>query len=241
MIWVQRFLVLSVLAAAVATGWLLLKSPVMQLKAIEIELDPKSKDALLFDRIHSGLQASLSRYIGLPFWKIPLDQVMADIKRDQRVADAQIQREFPHHMRVMVVPKKPLLAYMDRAGKVYPIASDASLMPALSLKDMPDFPLMRGDDFYSDMELREHALKLMESIPSEGRFQRAMVSEVLHSKDGFSLFLAGQAVEIKMGDSEFDLKVSRVEKVLTYLHNRGLKSRIIDARFAKKVVVRVRK
>ena len=43
-----------------------------------------------------------------------------------------------------------------------------------------------------------------------------------------------------MGEGDFDLKVSRVEKVMSYLHNRNIKGRVIDARFSKKVVVRVR-
>ena len=106
MIWMRRLLFLSVVSAGVAMAWLFLKSPMMQLKTIQIELDPKSKDAFMFDRIRSGLQASLASYLGLPFWKIPLDQVLADIKKDKRVSEAQIQREFPHHMRVLSRPER---------------------------------------------------------------------------------------------------------------------------------------
>jgi hypothetical protein len=130
---------------------------------------------------------------------------------------------------------------MDERGRVYPIARDGTLMPALALKDVPNFPLLRGKEFLSDVSLRERAIQLMEAIPSEGRFARSMVSEIMHSPDGFSLYLGGQIAEVKMGDDEFELKANRVEKVLSYLHNRGLKGRTIDARFAKKVVVRVRR
>lgn len=240
--WIRRLIVLSILTAGCGAAWFFLKSPMMQLQSIDIVLSPESKDAFLFERIHSSLQSSLAGYLGLPFWKLSLERVMNDIKKDQRVSSAEIQREFPHHMRVIIVPKKPLLAYMDETGRVYPVARDASLMPALSLKDVPNFPLLRGKDFLSDRHLREAAVQLIETIPVDGRFQRAVVSEILHSnKDGFDLFLANQVAEVKMGDGDFDLKVSRVEKVLGYLHNRGLKGRVIDARYAKKVVVRMRR
>ena len=44
---------------------------------------------------------------------------------------------------------------------------------------------------------------MMEAIPADGRFQRNMVSEVIHSsRDGFSLFLANQSVEVKMGEGD---------------------------------------
>jgi cell division septal protein FtsQ len=221
--------------------WKLAKSPVLQLQSIEIVMDPESKESLLFEKIRDGLTASLSHFTGLPFWKISLDNVMIEVKKDHRVRLARIQREFPHHLRVIVVPHEPLLGYMDEQGKVYPVARDATLLPNVALKDLPNFPLLRGKEFASDIQLREKAIEMMESIPTEGRFQRGMISEILHSnKEGFLIFLSNQSAEIKMGEGEFDLKASRVEKVLSYLHNRNLTGRVVDARFAKKVVVRVR-
>ena len=47
--------------------------------------------------------------------------------------------------------------------------------------------------------------------------------------------------EVKVGDADFGPKFIRVEKVLAYLDSQNIKGRVIDARFSKKVVVRVRK
>jgi cell division septal protein FtsQ len=213
----------------------------MRLNTVEVVLDPESHESFMFEKIQSGLQASLTPFTGLPFWKISLEKVMAEVKKDHRVRLARVQREFPHILRVIVVPQEPMLAYMDERGRIYPVARDATLMPALPLKDVPNFPLLRGKEFVTDASLREKAVELMAAIPTEGRFQRRLISEILHNnKDGFSLFLADHAAEIKMGESDFELKASRVEKVLSYLHNRNLSGRTIDARFSKKVVVRVR-
>lgn len=239
--WLRRIFVLVSAAAAVFGVGLIAKSQFVKLQTVEVTLDPSSTDAFLFEKIQSGLTASLMRFTGLPFWKVSMEDVMSEVRRDRRVRTAHIQREFPHRLKVVVVPQEPLVGYLDESGKIFPVARDATLMPAISLKDVPNFPLLSGKDFQSDEKLRERAIRLVESIPTEGHFQRSMVSEILHSnKDGFSLFLGTKIAEIKMGEGDFDLKASRVEKVLGYLHNRNLKGRIIDARFAKKVVVRVR-
>src|SRR5262245_44806932 len=113
MVFLRRILTLVVIAASLMAAWLFLKSPLMQLQAIEIVLDPSSKDAFMFDRIRSGLKGQLASYLGMPFWKVSLDSVLSDVKKDQRVSTVQIEREFPHKMRVLVTPKKPLLGYMD--------------------------------------------------------------------------------------------------------------------------------
>jgi cell division septal protein FtsQ len=213
----------------------------MRLNQVEIVLDPESHESFLFGKIQAGLQASLSPFNGMPFWKVSLEKVMDEVKKDKRVRLARVQREFPHVLRVVVVPQEPMLAYMDEQGHIFPVARDATLMPALALKDVPNFPLLRGKEFATDNRLREQAVELMAAIPVEGQFTRDQISEILHSaKDGFSLFLANHSAEIKIGDGDFDLKASRIEKVLSYLHNRNLSGRTIDARFAKKVVVRVR-
>ena len=235
------FVILSVLIGLVVGFWFFINGRAMRLNTVEVVLDPDSHESFMFEKIQSGLQASLLQFTGLPFWKISLEEVMSEVRKDQRVRLARVQREFPHILRVIVVPQEPMLGFMDEQGRIFPVARDATLMPALPLKDVPNFPLLRGKEFLTNIQLREQAVDLVASIPTEGRLQRNQISEILHnSKDGFSLFLANHSAEIKMGDDEFDLKASRVEKVLSYLHNRNLSGRIIDARFGKKVVVRVR-
>ena len=238
---VRRLVIFGLLIGSSVGFWLLANGRAMRLNTVEVILDPESHEAFMFERIQSGLQASLAQFTGIPFWKVSLEKVMSEVRKDQRVRLARVQREFPHLLRIVIVPQEAMLGLMDEQGRIFPVARDATLMPALSLKDVPNFPLLRGKEFVTDIHLREKAVELMAAIPTDGRFQRNQISEILHNnKDGFSLFLANHAAEIKMGDNEFDLKASRVEKVLSYLHNRSLSGRTIDARFAKKVVVRVR-
>jgi cell division septal protein FtsQ len=242
MIKILRVFLLSIFFTALGVGlWYLNKSPLLQLKTVEIVLDPSSRESFLFEKIQTGLQASLFHFTGLPFWRVSLEDVMTEVKKDHRVRMARVQRDFPYLLRVIVVPHEPMIGYLDDKGRIFPVARDATLLPPISLKDVPNFPLLRGKEFETNVALRVKAIQLMESISTEGRFHREMVSEILHTnKDGFELFLSDHLALVKMGDGDFDLKASRVEKVLSYLHNRNIKGRVIDARFAKKVVVRVR-
>jgi cell division septal protein FtsQ len=238
---IKIFTTLLTLATLVTGMVMFLRSPMVKLQSVEILLDPSSRESFLFEKIQSSLQASLAHYNGLPFWKVRLDDVMSDVKNDRRVRIARIQRDFPHHLRVIVVPHEPVMGLLDEKGRVLPVAKDATLLPALTMKDAPNFPLLRGKEFMTDEALRMKAIELLDSIPNEGRFQSGNISEILHSnKYGFEIFLSDQPAEIKMGEGEFDLKAGRVEKVLSYLHNRNMQGRVIDARFGKKVVVRLR-
>jgi len=83
---------------------------------------------------------------------------------------------------------------------------------------------------------------LIDKTQGTSELQAKNISEIFYSKkEGFKIFLKGVATEVRMGDSDFGPKISRVEKVLSYLDSQNVKGRVIDARFSKKVVVRVRK
>jgi cell division septal protein FtsQ len=166
---------------------------------------------------------------------------MKEVMQDNRVREARIQREFPSLLRVLVIPHDPVLGLLNDRGMVQPIARDGTLLPALQLKNSPSFPILRGSQFAKDAAIRSKAIELIIALPETGMFVRKAVSEVAyHKSEGFRIFLADQFAEIKMGDGDFAVKAGRVERVLTYLHNRSIKGRVIDARFTKKVVVRVR-
>lgn len=237
-----RFLVVSLILVSLVVGIRsLLKSRLFDLSSIEIELDPHSSESFLFEKTEPALRGSLAPFIGLPFWRVRLKDVMEVIQRDRRVRTAHIERDFPHRIKVTITPHEPLIGCLDEFGRVHPVARDATLLPSVPLKDMQNFPLLRGREFFEDQSLRLRAIQLLELLPDTGLSRRDSVSEILHSKNnGFEIFLTGSAAEIRLGEDEFELKMGRVEKVLSYLQSRSLNGRVIDARFSKKVVVRLR-
>lgn len=214
----------------------------IRVESVQPYLAPNSTQTLLYQRIQASLLPQFQTLAGKFFWDVPLSKVYDIVTKDKRVRKVQIYREFPTKLKVEIEPQTPVLAYLSSDNRIYPVAADATLLPALNLADAQDMPVIRGAELKDEQRLREQALELFERIPNEGSLRKSNVSEILYSrKDGFKIFLNGSDAEIKIGDADFSPKLSRVEKVLAYLDSQNIKGRVIDARFSKKVVVRVRK
>lgn len=235
------FVILSLLL--IGAGTLLALNPHwIRIEDIQITLNENSKEELIFQRIRSSLQPRTKSYKGRYFWQVPLKTVFEAVTKDKRVKSVSIYREFPSILRIEIEPHTPVLGFLSSDGRVYPVATDATLLPPLPIGEAQDLPFLRGEDFKDEPALREQALELINAIPLDGAFRKSKISEIVHTKKhGFKIFVSGQATEVQMGDTDFGPKISRVNKVMSYLDSRNIKGRVIDARFAKKVVVRVRK
>jgi cell division septal protein FtsQ len=221
--------------------YLVLNPHWIKIESVQIQLAPDSHEDLIFQRINSTLSARFQYFVGQYFWQVPLSAVYDLTNRDKRVRKVSVYREFPSKLRVVIEPHTPVLAYLSNDNRIYPVATDATLLPPISIADASDLPVLRGEDLKDEPHLREVALELFELIPNDGILRKKSVSEISHTaKDGFKIFVSGVGAEVKLGDSDFGPRVERVGKVLAYLDNQNIKGRVIDARFAKKVVVRVR-
>lgn len=213
----------------------------VKIETVEIELAKDSTQDLLFQRIRASLTQQLQQYEGRYFWQVPLGQVFEVTRKDRRVKNASIFRDFPSRLRVEIEPYTPLLAYLSSDGRVYPLSTDASLLPPISITDTPDLPYVRGEELKDEIALREKSIELFNRLPEDGALSKNSVSEIVYSKkDGFKIFLTKSQAEIRVGDSDFGPRISHAQKVIAYLDSRNIKGRVIDARFSKKVVVRVR-
>lgn len=229
------------LTGGAGAGVLIAHPEWVKIQSIQIDLADSSDQHLLFQRIRSSLLPQLRHFEGKYFWQVSLATVMELAIKDRRVKSASLFREFPSRLRLEILPHTPVLGYLGSDGRVYPVARDATLLPPQSHHDAPDLPFLRGEDLKDEPGLREMALELFAAIPDSGPLQKASVSEIIYArKEGFKIFVTGAKAEIKMGDQDFGPRVSRVNKVLSYLESRNVRGRVIDARFSKKVVVRVR-
>jgi cell division protein FtsQ len=212
-----------------------------RLASVKVVMDPNSNQAQLFSRIEPQLAKTLGRFTGQWVWQVPLSRVMREIEGDKRVRSAKITRVFPNRLEISVIPHQPALVWVDEVGTPFPVATDATLLPAVPSAEVNDVPVLRGRAFHRDQSLREKALALLNEMPNEGQFSKGRVAEIMYSeRDGFSLILTQGGIEVRVGDGKIGLKASRAERVLNYLQDQQLRGRVIDARFAKKVVVRLR-
>jgi cell division septal protein FtsQ len=229
--------------AVVLAGLILSLNPSwIRIDHIEVDLAQGSDQDVLFERIKTSLAPRIQSFQGRYFWQVPLSEIFDLTAKDKRVKRVSIYREFPSRMKVEIEPYTPILAYLAKDGRVYPVATDATLLPGLAPADAPDLPFLRGPELKDKESLRETAIELYRAIPNQGELSKAKISEIIYSKkDGFKIYASGAAGEIRLGDTDFGPKVSRVQKVLSYLESQNIQGRVIDARFTKKVFFRVRK
>lgn len=218
-----------------------LRGPWFVIKEFEIEMEPGGGQEVLFQRMRRDLQGRLKHWLGKKAWEISIEDLLASVKEDTRIQRASISRRFPNGISIRLLPRDPVLGLLDQRGQVHPVASDASLLPPLAPEEAPDLPYLRGKEFFKKVELRSKAVKFIEQIPSHGMVSAASISEIQFvPKEGFSLTLVGKGTRVLIGENDFRKKVGRIEQVLYYLNEHQIEGRVIDARFSKKVVVRLR-
>ncbi|MCB0362684.1 MAG: FtsQ-type POTRA domain-containing protein [Bdellovibrionales bacterium] len=217
------------------------RGPWFSISKVDINLDPTSSQDVLFERIRADLQEEIKSYYGQKAWDISIKNVLVQVETDPRVKKASVIRQFPDGLTIRIKPRDPVLGLRDNRGLIHPVASDGSLLPPLAPLDAPDLPYLWGDEFFKKPEMRLRAIKLIEEMPAQGRVSVASISEIHYRlKEGFALFLIGKNPKILVGENGFKKKVGRIEQVLDYLDEHQIEGRVIDARFSKKVVVRLR-
>ncbi len=175
-------------------------------------------------------------------WDIDISKIVGEIKRKAWVEDVQLTRLFPNRLEIGVALKKVDVVYVDDAGIWMPVANDGSLLNKSSKSLIPDVPYLRGRRFYENKELRKRAIDFLALIPSSGNFTSSMVAEIyFEPKTGFEVLLGKTGTRVIFGQDALDLKLKRVGKVLEYLEAKEIIGRVIDARYEKKILVRMRK
>jgi cell division septal protein FtsQ len=210
---------------------------------VEFDLDPLAGDEqMIFEKIQTSLKPKLKMFEHQWVWQSSLSEIMKTVEADSRVQSVHVLRRFPNRLVVIVRPKKTAANLLDQDGYLHPVAMDGSLLPPLLATQAPDRPTLRGKKFFNDENIRQKAVKLLDEMPEHGLFSKAAISELRYiEKTGFEMILVGSGVTVAIGDESLVHKADHIEQVLSYMQNEHVKGRVIDARFAKKVVVKLRK
>ncbi len=218
-----------------------IKENLMSLERVQVQLANGSGGGHLFQRIREDLNTQLDRYRGQPLYDVSLQEMLDLIEKDRRVATASLRRTFPNRITVEISPRRPLALLLGLDGHFHPVASDASLLPSLAVPTSPDLPVLRGLSFFKSRGDRMKIVDILDVLPEEGEFSRKQISEIrMNRAKEVILFLSESGQRVLVGKGLDKSQVERVEQVLKYLRSRSIKGRVIDARFSKKVVVRVR-
>lgn len=176
-------------------------------------------------------------------WQVPLEEISGSILQDPSVQSAVVERVWPNRVQVRLQLKPVVLVYFEGKKRVRAVTVDGALLPPMDLVYAPDVPFVRNSVFAKNEDARKKMLQLYLLLPNEGVISKPEVAEVDWSESRGLLLQMSRGVEgeIVLGSGDVHLKAKRVANVLKYLESQNQKWRVIDASFAKKVLVRLRK
>lgn len=211
------------------------------IQKVDLSLSSNSEEQALYEEIREEWAPKLENLIGRSILQFSFESMIQEILQDQRIKNVYMRRQLPGTLLVQIEPHEPVMSWVDERGFIHPVSKSNHIMPRLKSSSEKDFALLRGKVFLESESIRKQALDLISKLPVDGHFRKSLVSEIRYSKaSGFDLVLSEPSVLIKIGTEDVKTKSAQLEKVLSYLHHRGIKSRVIDSRFDKKVVVRLR-
>jgi cell division septal protein FtsQ len=240
--------ILKTLLATVAVLALLfgvfqfLTSSLFRIVDVQIVLTNQASHSVLFHKIQESLDTRLSKYEGRYVWGVDLGQILDEVAQDLRVKNVDVTRQLPNKIFVKIEPYTPLLNIVTNNKKIlYPVSRDGEVLPSVSSLEAIDSPILIGEIFLKDRELRLKAVELTLALPETGSISYRSVAEIRYDKkNGFQLQLQSLSTFVWIGFDDFETRIHRSHRVADYLQNEQLTDRIIDARYSKKVVVRLR-
>jgi cell division septal protein FtsQ len=239
--WIRQF-VLTLLSVVVGSFlvYSLFSSNVLRVSGVQLELDPVSSDQATFARIRSSLSSQFLQFDGRFLWQISLDELKKLTMSDSRVEALQIHRVFPNQLKVVVRPQKSAFVILESDHSVRAVALDGRLLPSQSLMESDDLPVVRGKLFLKSLKQRQRLVEILSSIPKKGRFSQVEISEIVRTERGDLKVLLKTDEHVFLPKEMSSSTSDRIERVLNYLDSRHMQGRVIDARYSKKIVVRLR-
>lgn len=215
---------------------------IFRIRDIDIQLADRAAASFIYPKIKEGLDLRFRNLFGQSIWRADLKKILRTVENDPRVKEVKVQRVLPSTIRIIVSPYTPILNIMGKhANELHPIARDGEVLPAVPGLEAPDSPILRGESFLKDQNMRLRAIALLLSLPESGSLSQRSVSEIFFDKKkGFQLRLQPSGLMVWIGFEDFVHRAHQAKRVLEYLENERLAGRIIDARYSKKVVVKLR-
>jgi cell division protein FtsQ len=237
--WVLRILgLLAVLAAGFGVAHFvqrhLTTAPAFAIDAIDIKgLARIQRDELLQA---AGLATGQNIFAQSP------EQVQARLARHPWIVAAQVQRELPSKLSIVVRERDPVALMVveacltapaknedeegcEEASSLYLVSEDATMFKRLGGHDPVDLPVITGlarPRMAADSELAQRVLStsvsLMRAYRDSGLWQQFPLGEIhLEANDGFSLYVGEDLTYVRLGGAPFEQKLRRMKKVFERL------------------------
>ncbi|MBL7543512.1 MAG: FtsQ-type POTRA domain-containing protein [Bdellovibrionaceae bacterium] len=188
------------------------------------------------------LSKKLDQFKGTSLFEVDLEKMQQAIESENWVKSVEIYREWPNRLKIVIDVYDVVLLYWMNEKKIFPILENNRTLEPLSMAQAPDRAVTVEKKIFEEPKVRKKAIELISSLPTEGSYSSAKISEVGYdSKEGFWTDLLNKELRVKLGNENFESKSLRVSQVLDYIENKQIEARVIDANLSQKVLVRLRK
>jgi cell division protein FtsQ len=239
--WISRGSALVAVCAAVGTGgWQLyrLVSHTTLLRLERIEVSPTRKLS------RGEVVAIAGVKPGDPMLSLKLKGMVEQLSKNPWVEQAQVRRYFPHTLSITLSERTPQA--VANVGCLYYLDAKGELFKSLAEGDRLDYPLITGvtqDDLEKDpagsKEAFKNALALIETLRGGKVFGLEEVSEIHYDKGyGFTLFTMQGGVPVKVGNSGFGDKLTRLSGIYNDLKPQMQGLDYIDLDYSDKIIVK---
>ncbi len=222
---------------ALLTAQMLLESGYFDVETIRVEQQVRVSESEILEA--SDIEA------GDSLFELELHMIGRKIEEHPWIAKAEVARSFPNQVVIRVVERQPraiidldYLYYVDRGGDVFKM---------LEAGDALDYPVITGigrdallDDAEQTQDRLEKALRLIDQLENRSIFTLEDVSEIYCDEQGeLILHTRTGGVPIKLGSTNYQAKLERLEAIYEDLKPRLLALKYIDLNVADRVIVKV--
>ena len=210
-----------------------------KVEVVELKMDPQFKDSHWTPKLKQKFLSHINNHKGQRIWTISLDQMARDLRKLYPAAELRIQRQLPDRMIVFLKKSKPLLLLLRNQGEQIPISFQGDLQTPLESDQFVDLPILRGELFYKNPDLRREICSLIRKLPDKGLLISKNISEITYDKkrNSFLLFLIPGYTSVEVSPPLSEKQILNINFVLKYLLQRKMTERTVDARFEKKIIV----
>lgn len=229
-------------SAVIGSLYYLEQRGVFNIEKIEVRLDDSYGDLVFLKPLLVRIENRLKSQNGKSLWAIKMREIKTSLVEEKWISQINIVRKWPSILTVQIRPHEVKMLWVSSRGELFPVLESGDMLGRVASNQAPDAPLLMGEKFRTDEDLRVQAIDFLRELPSSGPFNGNQISEIRYSeKEGFVVSLVQSGLQVKMGEDNLALKSARVSQVLEYMNNHQFEGRVIDANFSKKVLVKLRK
>jgi cell division protein FtsQ len=218
--------VAAIPAGLVTGGWWLVTSPRFKVSTVEV----RGTQHVTVERILEAAKIEPGKSLFL----IDPRAAVQRIEALPQVERAEIVRALPNRVTVRVEERKPFtllhsgtLSWIDENGRVLAPAGEAVVPPA---------PVVSGIGEGDTAKARD-AVRLIRALLRSGSTLATEISEIDMSESDGPILYTAAGVEVRLGNDDWDERLTRLEAVLAQKAAREGNVRTVDLRFRDQVVL----